>query len=61
MREAVWQAFTLAAPGGVVLLAPASASFDKFADYAARGRMFKAEVAALCAELRREADSSTHR
>jgi UDP-N-acetylmuramoylalanine--D-glutamate ligase len=61
MREAVRQAFTLAAPGGVVLLAPACASFDMFADYAARGRMFKAEVAALCAELRREADSSTHR
>ena len=47
MREAVERAFQLARPGGVVLLAPACASFDQFRDYAARGRAFKAEVERL--------------
>ena len=35
-----------------VLLSPAAASFDMFVDYAARGRAFKAAVAALAAERR---------
>jgi UDP-N-acetylmuramoylalanine--D-glutamate ligase len=39
-----------AAGVGTVLLSPAAASFDMFADYAARGRAFKATVAALEAE-----------
>jgi UDP-N-acetylmuramoylalanine--D-glutamate ligase len=51
MAEAVRAAMAAAAPGGSVLLAPACASFDMFDNYAARGRAFKAEVAAL----RREA------
>ncbi|MFO7691751.1 MAG: UDP-N-acetylmuramoyl-L-alanine--D-glutamate ligase [Vicinamibacterales bacterium] len=47
MAEAVRAAMAAAAPGGSVLLAPACASFDMFDNYAARGRAFKAEVAAL--------------
>ncbi len=37
-----------------VLLSPAAASFDMFVDYAARGRSFKAAVAALVAERQTE-------
>ena len=47
MAEAVRAAFAAAAPGGVVLLAPACASFDMFRDYAERGRIFKEEVRRL--------------
>jgi UDP-N-acetylmuramoylalanine--D-glutamate ligase len=45
--EAVDRAYELAKPTGVVLLAPACASFDMFRDYAERGRSFKEEVARL--------------
>jgi UDP-N-acetylmuramoylalanine--D-glutamate ligase len=45
--EAVRTAFDLAKPSGVVLLAPACASFDMFRDYAERGRKFKEEVRKL--------------
>ena len=47
MREAVALAYQAAQPDGVVLLAPACASFDWFADYAERGRVFKEEVERL--------------
>lgn len=51
---------SLADAGGVatVLLSPAAASFDMFVDYAARGRAFKAAVAALATRRAetREAD-----
>jgi UDP-N-acetylmuramoylalanine--D-glutamate ligase len=47
MRDAVRQAFEMAKPNGVVLLAPACSSFDMFVDYADRGRAFKEAVAAL--------------
>jgi UDP-N-acetylmuramoylalanine--D-glutamate ligase len=50
LREAVSRAFEFAKPSGVVLLAPACASFDMFRDYADRGRQFKEEVARLIAE-----------
>ncbi|HUR35053.1 MAG TPA: UDP-N-acetylmuramoyl-L-alanine--D-glutamate ligase [Vicinamibacterales bacterium] len=47
MEEAVASAFALAMPSGVVLLAPACASFDMFRDYADRGRRFKDAVQRL--------------
>jgi UDP-N-acetylmuramoylalanine--D-glutamate ligase len=47
LEAAVRQAYELARPNGVVLLAPACASFDMFRDYAERGRRFKEEVARL--------------
>ncbi len=47
LREAVEMAAREASPGDVVLLSPACASFDMFADYQDRGRQFKALVAAL--------------
>jgi len=42
--HAIERAHELAKPSGVVLLAPACASFDMFRDYAERGRTFKEEV-----------------
>ena len=52
LEAAVRRAFELAKPAGVVLLAPACASFDMFRDYAERGRRFKEEVARLVGERR---------
>jgi UDP-N-acetylmuramoylalanine--D-glutamate ligase len=53
LAEAVRVAFDAArgAPGGVVLLSPACASFDMFDDYEHRGRAFKAEVMRLAASM----------
>ncbi|MGQ0824066.1 MAG: UDP-N-acetylmuramoyl-L-alanine--D-glutamate ligase [Actinomycetota bacterium] len=50
MNEAVRAAHTLAAPGDVVLLSPACASFDAYENYAARGDDFAREVHALLTE-----------
>jgi UDP-N-acetylmuramoylalanine--D-glutamate ligase len=47
LAAAIDRAHELAKPSGVVLLAPACASFDMFRDYAERGRMFKEEVARI--------------
>ena len=47
MGEAVRRAAALARPGDAVLLSPACASFDQYANYAERGRHFQAEVNAL--------------
>jgi UDP-N-acetylmuramoylalanine--D-glutamate ligase len=47
MDRAVRQAARLAEPGDTVLLAPAGASFDMFANYPARGDAFIAAVRAL--------------
>ena len=52
MPQAVRQAYELANGTGVVVLAPACASFDWFRDYAERGRVFKDAVRALEEELR---------
>ena len=49
MDDAVVTALAQRRDGGVVLLAPACASFDMFRDYADRGRVFKAIVARLAA------------
>jgi UDP-N-acetylmuramoylalanine--D-glutamate ligase len=46
MAEAVALAAEAARPGDVVLLSPSAASFDMYADYAARGDAFREAVAA---------------
>jgi UDP-N-acetylmuramoylalanine--D-glutamate ligase len=50
MHSAVRRAFALAPRDGVVVLAPACASFDMFRDYAERGRVFRDEVLELAKE-----------
>ena len=47
LADAVAAAAEAAAPGEVVLLSPACASFDQFKDYEARGDAFRAAVEAL--------------
>ena len=47
MEAAVARAAELAEPGDIVLLSPAAASFDMFADYAERGDAFRAAVERL--------------
>jgi len=50
LGSAVRHAFKCAAPGDVVLLAPACASYDQFQDFEHRGRVFKELVECLAAE-----------
>lgn len=47
LADAVEASRSVAKEGDVVLLSPACASFDEFADYRERGRAFKAQVAQL--------------
>lgn len=44
MDEAIEISFDIAEPGDVVLLSPASASFDRFKNYKERGKIFKDKV-----------------
>ncbi len=50
LEDAVAHAASLAAPGDLVLLSPACASFDAFTGYAARGDAFAAAARSLAAE-----------
>lgn len=52
MKSAVRQAASLAAPGDVVLLAPAAASMDQFLNYQERGELFIEAVEELAGEKR---------
>jgi UDP-N-acetylmuramoylalanine--D-glutamate ligase len=47
MHAAVTAAYAQSAPGDVVLLAPAAASFDQYDSFEARGEDFMAQVAGL--------------
>jgi UDP-N-acetylmuramoylalanine--D-glutamate ligase len=58
MHDAVARAAELAAPGDVVLLSPACASFDAYPNYGARGDDFAGEVRALIAGRGGAADRS---
>ncbi len=53
MRDAVRRASALAHPGDTVLLAPACASFDMFANFEERGRAFKEAVREMMKDERR--------
>ncbi|MBN1274547.1 MAG: UDP-N-acetylmuramoyl-L-alanine--D-glutamate ligase [Candidatus Aminicenantes bacterium] len=51
LQDAVRQAYNDAAPGEVVLLAPACTSFDMFIDFEERGRVFKQTVGDIKKEV----------
>jgi UDP-N-acetylmuramoylalanine--D-glutamate ligase len=51
LAEAVTRSTRVAVPGAAVILSPACASFDEFADYADRGRTFRGLVEALAGEV----------
>lgn len=47
MEEAVRKAYKMAKPGDIVILSPASASYDMFPNFEIRGKLFKEIVKAL--------------
>lgn len=47
INQAVKKAFEISKPGDVILLSPASASFDRFKNYKDRGNQFKEKVMSL--------------
>ena len=51
IEDAVRDAFAIASPDGTVLLAPACASWDQFADYGERGDRFAAAARSLAGEV----------
>ena len=52
LADAVKKSFSLAKEDEIVLLSPACASFDRFANFEERGRVFKQEVQKLCEKQR---------
>jgi UDP-N-acetylmuramoylalanine--D-glutamate ligase len=60
LGAAIDRAYAIAQPQGIVLLAPACASFDMFEDYADRGRHFKQEVARLVSGSRHDSPCEDH-
>lgn len=57
MTDAVRLSAAAASPGDVVLLAPAAASMDQFADYGDRGRRFAEAVREFSNQLHKEGDA----
>jgi len=55
LEEAVQRAYFKASPGDCVLLSPMCASFDMFANYEERGRVFKRAVSVLAKEKKSNA------
>ena len=58
MADAVTRGYGLAAPDGVVLLAPACASFDQFTSFEDRGYQFRALAQEIAGQSNRNGNSN---